>query len=326
MNWDDSGEPFTAMVSPTSLNFNSVELHILPSDGKHPRVELGPVPHSYASILNEAVMVAGRGKNLMLKPVKNDGLRETFRLTGTMGKGALPAIEYASVSLPESHIAHVFAALLRAEGVEVEKDFGGASFAAETGEQIASLGSFPLLELTRLYNTYSNNFMTEQVFQAFGAAAMGGSASLEKSQQAMREFLNQRESCKAAVITNGSGLSWENRISAHCFVDTLQSTYRDFRVFADLMGSLPVGGQTGTLKNRFKRVGPNIQAQKVRAKTGTIWSRQVVTSLVGFTQLASGEQVAFALIENDQRNDPGLLSGLKDWEDKCVDLMQQLKL
>jgi D-alanyl-D-alanine carboxypeptidase/D-alanyl-D-alanine-endopeptidase (penicillin-binding protein 4) len=328
MDWDNSGEPFTAMVSPTSLNFNSIEVHVSPAGaGGKPKVELGPVPHGYATVRNEAKVVSGSRRDLSVSPVKQDGNKEVFVLRGTIGRDAAPAIVYASVSQPESHIAHAFAALLRKEGVEVAKEYGGASFAPENGgEVISSQDGFTLMELVRLLNTYSNNFMTEQIFQAYGAAEKGGAASLGKAQQSITGFVKQQEACKSSVIENGSGLSWNSRVSADCFIKTIQSSYRDFRAFADLLGSLPVGGQTGTLRSRFRKTGSGFDAQKVRAKTGTLWSRQVVTSLVGFTQTASGEAVVFALIENDQRNDPGQLSVLKDWEDKCVEYIQQLRL
>ncbi|RZA03486.1 MAG: D-alanyl-D-alanine carboxypeptidase/D-alanyl-D-alanine-endopeptidase [Proteobacteria bacterium] len=326
MEWDDSSEPFTAMIAPTSSNFNSIEIHLIPGEGKQPKLELGPVPHSYATLINEVRMVPGRGRSISVRPGKMEGDRETFRVTGTMGKGANPATEYASVRSPESLVAHTLASLLRQEGITVKQDFGGASYAPAKGEEIASAKSLPLLDLLRASNTYSNNFMTEQVFLAYGAAAGGGGASIEKSRAGAKAFLDSKPGCAGAVMDNGSGLTWNNRISAKCFAEVLQGSYRDFLVFADLLGSLPVGGQTGTLRNRFKRVGPDIEPLRVRAKTGTLWSRQAVTSLVGITQTASGEKIAFALIENDQRNNPALLSAMRDWEDKCVEYIQQLKL
>jgi len=326
MDWDDSSEPFTAMIAPTSFNFNSVEIHIIPQEGSKPRLELGPVAHNYATLINEVKMVPGRGRSITVRPAKLDGDRETFRVTGTIGKGASPATEYASVRKPESMLAHAFAALLKEQGITVKQEFGGTTSSLAKGEEIASLKSLPLIDLLRSSNTYSNNFMTEQVFLAYGAAAGGGGASIEKSQAGAKEYLNKFAGCKDAVMENGSGLNWNNRISAKCFADLLQSSYREFLVFADLLGSMPIGGQTGTLRNRFKRVGPDVEPQKVRAKTGTLWSRHAVTSLVGFTQTASGEKVAFALIENDQRNNPALLASQRDWEDKCVEYIQQLKL
>src|SRR5262249_16020402 len=140
------------------------------------------------------------------------------------------------------------------------------------------------------------------------------------------EFLRRHNACHESVMANGSGLAWETRISARCFTETMQTAYRDFAAFADLLGSLPAGGQTGTLKHRFKGAGSEFQAAKVRGKTGSLWSKEVVSSLTGVTSAATGEKIIFSLIENDQRNDPGLLRELKEWEDKCVELVQQLRL
>lgn len=327
MEFEKSGEPFTAIVSPTSLNFNSVEVHVTPSlTGNKPIVELGPVPHGYAELKSTVAQVGGSRNDLAIRPVSVKGNQEIFMVTGSIGKESGPVILYASVSNPASYIAHAFAALLRKEGIEVENDFGGVISAPLSGSEkiLVSQEGNPLLDLVRLSNTYSNNFMTEQVFLAMGADA--GQGSLAKSRAAANSFLRQRAACKDASLENGSGLAWGTKISSRCFVETLQSSYRDFRVFADLLGSLPVGGQTGSLRSRFKRTGPELAPWKVRAKTGTLWSKQAVSSLVGFTSTASGETVVFSLIENDKRNDPGLLRGLKDWEDKCVELLQQLKL
>lgn len=329
MDWQESGEPFTAQVSPTSLNFNSAEIHVVPeAKGPKARIELGPVPHGYAELVNEVSMVAGNRRSISVVPKRSAENKEIFVVSGSIGRDASPAIVYASVAYPESYIAHVFAALLRKEGVNVENDFGGKSFSPLESEAklVADQDSLPLYDLVRLFDTYSNNFMTEQVFQALGAAKFGPPASLQKSQKAMAEFLHQRETCKDAELDNGSGLSWNVKMSAHCFVDTLQNSYRDFRVFADILGSLPIGGETGTLKHRYRAASKDFDPLKVRAKTGTIWSKQAVTSLVGFSQTATGETVVFAILQNDQRNDRGLLPGMRDWEDRCVELIQQLQL
>lgn len=329
MDWRDSGEPFTAIVSPTSVNFNSLEIHVIPdAKSAKPKIELGPVPHGYATIINEVSQGGGSKKSLSVRQQKSNNGTETFVVSGVIGRDSAPAIVYASVSYPESYIAHVFAALLRSEGVEVEKDFDGASFSSLPGgaKLVAEQESLPLLDLVRLFDTYSNNFMTEQVYQALGAAVFGAPASLDKSKRAVGAFLAKRETCKDADLDNGSGLSWKVKVSSHCYVDSLQNSYRDFRIFADLLGSLPIGGETGTLKHRFKGAGKDFDPLKVRAKTGTIWSKQAVTSLVGFSQTSTGETVVFAILQNDQRNDRGLLPGMREWEDRCVEYIQQLQL
>lgn len=325
--FEGSGEPFTALVSATALNFNSQEIHVVPGPGGKPKLEAGPFENPYAILKNEVTVTGGSGKNITVRPIDTDGIRQTFVVSGSIGRKAGPAIVYGTVANPEAHIASAFAALLRHEGVEVAKDYGGPDTALVSAEEepLASLESLSLQDLVRLLNLYSNNFMAEEIFLSLSVAP-GERASLEKSKQVVAGILKKHSACQSSSLENGSGLNWDTRVTARCFAETTQNAYRDFLVFADLLGSLPAGGQTGTLRNRFKHSGADFQAGKVRGKTGTLWSKQVVTSLTGVTATASGEKIVYSLIENDERNDPGLLRGLKDWEDKCLELVQQLDL
>jgi|GEM_PF-4840854 len=325
--FEGSGEPFTALVSSTALNFNSLEIHVTPGKGPKAILEAGPVENPYAILKNEVTVSGGSGKSITVKPMGTDGNRQTFLVSGSIGRKATPVVVYGSVALPEAHIASAFAQLLRKEGVSVAKDYGGLEngLVNPDKEPLTSIEGLALQDLLRLSNNYSNNFMTEEIFFSLSAAP-DSQATWAKSKQVVTEYLRKHAACSESSMENGSGLAWDTRVTARCFTETTQDAYRDFLVFADLLGSLPAGGSTGTLKNRFKRTGSNFQPLKVRGKTGTLWSKQVVTSLTGVTAAASGEKVVFSLIENDQRNDPGLLRELKDWEDKCLELVQQLHL
>lgn len=325
--FEGSGEPFTALVSSTALNFNSLEIHVTPGEGKRPALEAGPYGNPYAIFKNEVTVTAGSGKSVTVKPMEMSGNRQTFLVSGSIGRNAGPVIVYGAVAHPEAHIASAFAALLRKEGITVAQDFGGLvnSFSDLQKEPLTSLESPPLQDLVRLVNNYSNNFMAEALYLAISWSP-DSPASMLKSKKAVAEFLRTHSACTDSSMENGSGLAWETRVSARCFTETTQDAYRDFSIFADLLGSLPAGGSTGTLKNRFKRSGPGFEPLKVRGKTGTLWSKQVVTSLTGVTSAAAGSKVVYSLIENDQRNNPGLLRELKDWEDKCLELVQSLQI
>lgn len=325
--FEGSGEPFTALVSSTALNFNSLEIHVTPGKGAKAVLEAGPLENPYAILKNEVTVTGGSGKNINVKPMGTDGNRQTFLVSGSIGRKAGPVVVYGAVALPEAHIASAFAQLLRKEGISVAKDYGGliSILVSPDKEPLTSIESLALQDLLRLVNNYSNNFMTEEIFLALSAAP-AVQASMAKSKQVVTDYLRKHPACAESSMENGSGLAWDTRVTARCFTETTQDAYRDFLIFADLLGSLPAGGNTGTLKHRFKRNGLDFQALKVRGKTGTLWSKQVVTSLTGVTAAASGEKVVFSLIENDTRNDPGLLRELKDWEDKCLELVQQLHL
>jgi D-alanyl-D-alanine carboxypeptidase/D-alanyl-D-alanine-endopeptidase (penicillin-binding protein 4) len=327
LKWVDSGEKFATIVSATSFDFNNLEVHASVDLGKkRVNVETGPVPHDYALVKNQVKLVSGSSTNLTLSPSGRTKGQEVFVLSGTLGRDAPAQIEYAAVAQPASYIAHVFASMLKTEGIKVGKDFAGVGRNISVNETLAKLQSPPLMDLVRSLNTYSNNFMTEQIFQAWGATIEGEPASTVKSRAALKKYLERHGICQNIVVDNGSGLSWDTRIDAKCFVDLLQNSYRDFRVFADLLGSVPVGGSTGTLKHRFKGRSKDFDPLKVRAKTGTLWSVKPVTSLVGFTQTKSGETAVFAILLNNAKNKPALLQPMRDWEDTCVDLLQQLQL
>lgn len=321
VNWGEKGEPFAALVNATSVNFNSLEVHIRVRNGKAV-AELGPVPHDYAVLRNELRVISGKGRDAAVRPVGTEGGKEVFAVVGTVGRDADPFIEYAAVANSGSYIGAVLSAVLRSEGVIVEKGYAGPHSEEPRGELVAQAKSPPLLDLVRSFNTYSNNFMAEQVFLALG----GAPATPEKAQEAVRGYLQGLPGCSDADLDTGSGLSFSSRASAQCFVSALQRSHREFRMFADLLGSMPVGGKTGTLRGRFLRNGSGFEAQKVRAKTGTLYSRKAVTSLVGFTPAASGETIVFAIVQNDERSGSGFISPMRDWEDKCVEYLQRLRL
>lgn len=326
--WSKLGEKYATVVSATSLNFNNLEVQIIPSMGGHSAiVETGPVPHDYAIISNQVKVVGGNSADITVTTNGMRGDQEKFIVSGSIGKNSGPKIQYAAVSNASSYIAHAFAALLRKEGILIKgsKDYVGQE-ETKTYVKLASLESEPLNDLVRSLNTYSNNFMTEQIYHALGSEKYGEPATAEKSKKAVREFLSRHESCNDATLENGSGLSWETKISANCFVKVFQKTYRDFKIFADLIGSVPIGKSSGTLKNRFKASGENIEAWSVRAKTGTLWSRYPVTSLVGVTRSRNGLPIVFAILLNYSKDKPEKLSSMREWEEKCIEYFQQLSL
>jgi D-alanyl-D-alanine carboxypeptidase/D-alanyl-D-alanine-endopeptidase (penicillin-binding protein 4) len=68
---------------------------------------------------------------------------------------------------------------------------------------------------------YSNNYIANQVFLAVGAAHAGAPASLNKSVAAAREFIAGREALSGLVMTEGSGISYENRTTAQAMIGAL---------------------------------------------------------------------------------------------------------
>ncbi len=294
------GQPFAAKLSATSMNFNSVEIHVVPTGkGSKPNVEFGPINHEYGILENKVRQTSGKSRNVRVEQVgKRDG-KEVFVVNGTIGRNEKPKVLYYAVEDPKAHFALMFKGMLEREGITITGGYGGPT-TASGAHVIGEVESLALLDLVRLMNTYSNNFMAEQIFRIMGAKKFGAPGTISKGRKAAEAFIKGIKPCKEdkVVVSNGSGLSWESKVSARCFVALLQKNFHEFRSFADVVGSMPVGNETGTLKPRFKRFGNWFDPWKVRAKTGTLWSRGAVTSLVGFVPTQSGEILVFSIIHH----------------------------
>ena len=334
---DDAGDlvrmgrdqPFATKLAATSLNFNSLEVRVVPrlSGKSRAHIELGPLPHNYAILVNKTKLVGGSKSSLRIRSLGHDKGREKIEIRGEIGRLSMEKILYWAVDDPAAYIGHVFAAMLKHEGMIVNTPYGGhTEFSG--GRTLARIDSLPLLDLVRLANTYSNNFMAEQIFRVAGATVYGSPASLNKAKKVGRTFLKKINACSkdGIVISNGSGLNWETRVSAMCFVSLLQHSYREFHSFADIFGSMPVGNRTGTLKKRFAKFGSWFDPRKVRAKTGTLWSKGAVTTLIGFVPSATGEPLVFSIIMNHTKKGSSPIQSMRAWEEKSISFLHRLNL
>lgn len=90
---------------------------------------------------------------------------------------------------------------------------------------------------------------------------------------------------------DGSGLSRSNAVTPISQVKFLTKLMKE-PYFKDYFESLPIGGQSGTLKRSFAGVGYG----QVFAKTGTL---NRVKTLAGYLKTNSGKTLAFSLMINN---------------------------
>ncbi|GIG67677.1 D-alanyl-D-alanine carboxypeptidase/D-alanyl-D-alanine endopeptidase [Phytomonospora endophytica] len=102
------------------------------------------------------------------------------------------------------------------------------------------------------------------------------------------------------AMVDGSGLSYDNRISAGVLSSLFaKAAGPDHPELRPLFAALPVAGYTGTLDSRYGHEQTAAGAGVVRAKTGTL---SKVTALAGSVMSADGRELTFALLLNDRGN------------------------
>jgi PBP4 family serine-type D-alanyl-D-alanine carboxypeptidase len=140
---------------------------------------------------------------------------------------------------------------------------------------------------------WSDNLLAERLAR-LSAQAAGYSPNIKGVDTIFRDLLAHFEiDDSKLVVADASGLSKKNKITAKLMGELLYKIRKEEK-FAHLYDSLPVGGVSGTLQNRFITTAPSAVGL-VRAKTGTL---NGTATLAGYVQSTDREYV-FVTIADD---------------------------
>ena len=196
---------------------------------------------------------------------------------------------------PAEAAARAFARLLTDEGISVKGDPTAATVAA-TDEVLAEERSATLSQIVETLVRVSDNQAAEVVLRHV-AIAGGRPADFDGGTQAVKAALDAAGvTTEGLVLTDGSGLSRNNRISPLTLVGVLREAAAAERT-SELTADLPVSGFTGTLVDRFADLAA--ARGTVRAKTGTLTG---IHSLAGYATDADGRPVLFAVMADRTDN------------------------
>jgi D-alanyl-D-alanine carboxypeptidase len=141
-------------------------------------------------------------------------------------------------------------------------------------------------EITTWFLTWSDNVLAERMAR-FAAKAGGFAFSEYGVSDVFRNILTDMEIDPSALnIHDASGLSRENRITAHLMGQLLYKIHKD-PAFSSLIDGLPISGQSGTLKGRYLDTAPEAVGL-VKAKTGTL---NGTVSLAGYVESGDREYI-----------------------------------
>ncbi|MDR3299238.1 MAG: D-alanyl-D-alanine carboxypeptidase/D-alanyl-D-alanine-endopeptidase [Candidatus Accumulibacter sp.] len=151
-------------------------------------------------------------------------------------------------------------------------------------------------EIVREINKFSNNVMARQVLLTLDAARP---ATLEGARGAVRAWLSDKAlMMPELVIDNGSGLSRKGRVSAESLARLLLAAWQS-PVMPELIGSLPLAGIDGTLRQRLTG-GP--VTGRAHLKTGYL---ENVRALAGYLLDNGGKRWIVVFLINDPRSGQG---------------------
>lgn len=213
---------------------------------------------------------------------------------------------------PARYAADQFAALLGAYGVRV--DGTPTRQAAPDGALLAAVESPSVAEIVGQMLARSDNDVAEMLARHVARAeavdptfAGGGLATT-----AVLERLGVP--IQGLVLTDGSGLSRQNRVAPVTLARTLEVAYEDADGSSrSLLTGLPVAGFTGSLENRFGDAESSLEAGDIRAKTGFLTG---VVALAGYVVDADGRPLIFVALADAVA--PASILGAQRTEDQMA--------
>ncbi len=293
--WEDAQAGYGAPVNSLIFNQNAIELLLSPQAiGQPLKVSFAePKLANQWQILNNSITVPTTESEFV--EVGREFDRPTIRVSGQLKVGAESESAYVAVVNPASNFLQHFQQVLVAEGIAVKQTLV-APVSRNGDRELAFVESPPLAELVKETNRESNNLYAEVLLRLLGKVTGSmpvpqedtGEIGLKELKTSLTQLGVNPNSYKLA---DGSGLSRHNLISPEALVQTLRlmanspagSIYR---------ASLPVAGESGTLKNRINNTPNRVILQ---AKTGTLSG---VSALSGYIEVPNYEPLVFSIIIN----------------------------
>ena len=164
---------------------------------------------------------------------------------------------------------------------------------AAQGDLVASENSPTVAEILDWMVLWSDNVLADRL-AALAARAAGYPLNIQGVESIFRILLAQYQiDDSKLVVADASGLSKKNKITAKLMGELLYKI-RNEEKYALLHDSLPIGGVSGTLQDRFITTAPSAVGL-VRAKTGSL---NGTATLAGYVQSTEREYEFVTLADN----------------------------
>lgn len=288
---------YHAPYSALSLNFNSVKVSAIASSrvGQAARVILDPASQYFELRSNVMTVEGSRPCQFDINKTSTPEGKELLAISGSIGVDSQSRSRYVNVSNPSLYFGYTLKEFLQREGIKIQGNVVPGRV-PDSATLICDYPSKPMSSIIYWLNKFSNNFMAEQVCLTLGATALGVPGTREKGLEVLKRYLLKcGVSDSQFSLSDASGLSRGNKVSASTLVKVLLTSVGDFNYGPEYLSSFAVSGVDGTLKEKFSDAN---MRRKIRAKTGTL---RGVSALAGFGVSKTGRILVFSVLVNSSK-------------------------
>ena len=301
-SWDYLEAGYAAPVGALQFNDNTADLRVVPGVAAGEAAVFWIQPGHGFTIVNHVrtvAMPAGGLRGTVSVERRID--RPEIQLTGMIPLGAEPISRTIAVLNPTLFFAQAVKDALIARGITVTGDAVDNDDLPQdlrpqpgtTRRELVATRSAPLREVAAVLMKVSQNQYAETLLKAVGAARGGLATTTAGRRAAAQTFRAWGIPDDSYSMSDGSGLSRYNYVSASALTTILARMHQDPRHRDAFIATLPVAGVDGTISTRMRRSRAEGNAT---AKTGSIAN---VRALSGYVKTRTGETLAFSILAND---------------------------
>lgn len=178
----------------------------------------------------------------------------------------------------------------------------------EPREMLSNYKSPTLSEIVHYVNQHSDNALSESLLKCLGFYVAGDQLAESGKKVVLSHLEDKSFDVENLSYADGSGYSRSNLVTPMAQVKFLSKLMKE-SYYKDYFESLPIAGQTGTLKRMFLS---NSNGQ-IFAKTGTL---NRVKTLAGYIKTRTGKTLVFSLLINNYN---GSVSQVKNRMEQLLD-------
>lgn len=289
---------YCAQVGGLNFNTNVINVYTQPSRSGAPSVRIEPDAYWVQLRVKAKSNSSSRDTAWVSRPTKSN----SFTVHGNVSsKSEIPV----AIDTPPLFAGRVLAAALAERGITLGGDRTSAVDAVrlvDNGEHLEesrtiAIITTPMADVMRRINTNSHNLYAEALLKRIGHEITSDPGSWENGAAVLRMTLAEQlgaEAAESTTISDGSGMSRDNRVTAQTFVKWLRMIARS-DYWDAFESSLATPGE-GTLRRRF--TGEDM-ATSIFAKSGYLTGTYALSGVLEHPR--SGQRIAFSIMLNDVR-------------------------
>lgn len=272
------------------------------------------------SVFNTTINIAPEGKTVVIRGSHDPWISLDHNVARKMKRASLPYLGFNTLSaikkanggslknykviysnLYSKDVANLKAFWAKRGFKPVFKQVTDDEAFLAQGNLVVSENSPTVKEILDFMMLWSDNLLADRL-AGLAARAAGYSPNIKGIETIFRTLLIQLEiDDSKLVVADASGLSKKNKITAKLMGELLYKIRKD-EGYALLYESLPIGGVSGTLQDRFTTTAPSAVGL-VRAKTGTL---NGTATLAGYVQSTDREYVFVTLADDIAKGNAAL--------------------